>query len=170
MKFSHLLNKISELLFELLQDMLHNTKMIHLTFSNKSNLLLNETSNIWQTEIRINTLIASYQGDTQAGWNQLPASLYLQFHCKENIQILERENFSTQTHGMSQMRQVIQQYRDSETCTQLRSHMLLICTGIEASVPISFFSIREISSLSLRYSGGMVLPWRLFEIQISSIT
>jgi hypothetical protein len=48
--------------------------------------------------------------------------------------------------------------------------MLLICTGIDASVPIPFFSIREISSLSLRYSGGMVLPWRFLEIQISSLT
>lgn len=36
--------------------------------------------------------------------------------------------------------------------------MLFTCTGIDASVPMPFFSMREINSLSLRQSGGVVLP------------
>lgn len=34
--------------------------------------------------------------------------------------------------------------------------MLFICTGIEASVPIPFFSISPKRSLSVRYPGGFV--------------
>lgn len=43
---SNLLNKVTIFLLELLEYMLHNTRMIHLALGNKCNLLLNEATNV----------------------------------------------------------------------------------------------------------------------------
>lgn len=48
------------------------------------------------------------------------------------------------------------------TFTYSLSHILLICTAIEASVPIPCFSMRPINSLSERKSGGVVLFYLFF--------
>lgn len=153
----YLLNKITELPSELIQYMLHNHGMICLTFSYQSDLMLNETSYVRQTEIRIYALVPSYQADAQRSWNQSSPSLYLQFELDKLRRLISNRR---QFHVKGTIRQSNRQDRlqqpetennaYSKTWTQLRSHMLLICTEIDASVPIPCFSIKEISSLSLR--------------------
>ena len=59
-KLANLSDKVTKLLCELLDDMLHHMSMIYLTLGNKSNLLLNEATNIRQAEIWIYSLITSY--------------------------------------------------------------------------------------------------------------
>lgn len=62
-EFDYLFDKVSELLFELLKNVLDNKGMICLTFGNESDLVFNEASDIWQTKIWIDALIASYKTD-----------------------------------------------------------------------------------------------------------
>ena len=59
-KLAHLFDKVTKLLRELLNYMLYHMSMIYLTLGNKSNLLLNEATNIGQAEIWIYSLITSY--------------------------------------------------------------------------------------------------------------
>lgn len=59
-KLANLFDEVTKLLRELLDYMLHHMSMIHLTLGNKSNLLLNEATNIGQAEIWIYSLITSY--------------------------------------------------------------------------------------------------------------
>lgn len=45
-KSPYLLHKVAKLPFELFEYMLHNQSMMRLTFSHKSDLVLNETTNV----------------------------------------------------------------------------------------------------------------------------
>lgn len=59
-EFDYLFDKVSELLFELLKNVLDNKGMICLNFRNESDLMFNEALHMWQTKVWIDALIAYY--------------------------------------------------------------------------------------------------------------